>query len=782
MVDYQYAELYGRDSVDKQLCILTEDGAVTITNQELHSENFTLTESLCSESQLRFGCCEASMIKFKISNVFTSLKGKWMKVTERLAGHTDAPFSFGRYKVYSDMPTADRLFREVTAYDAMYDVINADVAAWYHDILPAADSSVTLKQFRTSFLAHFGLQQEAVTLVNDSMTVTKTIEPEQLSGREVITAICELNGCFGHMGRDGSFRYIFLPKYIQGLYPANDLYPADEVYPRNPDSEKIGNSLYWDCKYEDFVTERITKLQIRQEENDIGAISGTGDNCYIVQDNFLVYGKSAQELQGIADRLLTVIEEIAYRPYQAECKGNPCLEVGDAIRFATRFDIVESYILKRTLSGIQALRDSYEAEGEKVYEEKVNSVRSSIIQLKGKTNVLERSVEETRSEITDVEQNLSSKISQNASAITAEVKRAQGQESALSASIKVNAEKIETKVTNGDVSSTISQESGKIAIRSNRLSISSDNFSLSENGTVTATNGNFTGRVTATSGSFSGTVNATDGSFSGTVNATSGTFENVRISESCTVAGQSVTGTVNGGYIGSGIRAGNITSGNISRPIYYSGDSSFDENGLTSRTGTSNFSDIKVAEILPIIPYAAGGANIGSSAYNEKFATIYAATFVGSVQEASSREVKENIAPVTSDFCLESVRNTGVNSYNYTDDLADITKVRKELETEMNEYLNSRKKTRKRGETDKIALYQRRLAALDAADEKIPAKRYGFIAEEAPEDIVSKDRKTVDLYSCIAMAYGAIQALEQKIDRLEQEMEEMKHEQDLQQN
>lgn len=769
MVDYKYAELFISDSVDKQLRIVTDDGAVTVTNQELHSESFTLTESLCSESQLRFGCCETSMVKFKISNVFTSLKDKWLTVTGQLAGHKDAPFPFGRYKVYSDVPTADRIFREVTAYDAMYDVINADVASWYRQILPTADSSVSLKQFRSSFLSYFGLRQETVTLVNDNMTVTRTIEPEQLSGREVITAICELNGCLGHLGRDGSFHYVFLPKYIQGLYPANDLYPADEVYPRNPGSEKIGNSLYWDCKYEDFVTERITKLQIRQEENDIGAISGTGDNCYIVQDNFLVYGKGAQELQGIADRLLSVIEEIAYRPYQAECKGNPCLEVGDAIRLTTRFDIVESYILKRTLSGIQALKDSYEAEGEKNYTEKVNSVHSSIVQLKGKTNVLKRTVEETRSEITDVEHSLSSKISQNASAITAEVKRAQGQENALSASIKVNAEKIETKVTSGEVSSVISQEAGKISIRSNRLSISSDNFSLSENGTVTAANGNF-----------SGTVNATSGSFSGTVNATSGNFDNVRISESCTVAGQSISGTVNGSYIGSGIRAGNITSGNISRPIYYSGDSSFDENGLTSRTGTSNFSDIKVAEILPIIPYAAGGANIGSSAYNEKFATIYAATFVGSVQESSSREVKDNIAPVTSEFCLSSVRNTAVSSYNYTDDLTDTSRVRQELEEEMNEYMRSRKKSKKRGDKEKIALYQRRIASLEAASEKIPAKRYGFIAEDAPEDIVSRDRKTVDLYSCIAMAYGAIQALEQKVNQLEKEMEDMKHEQDLQ--
>ena len=64
MVDYKYAELYQKDSVDKQLNIVFDGGE--ITNSDIHSEEFELTESLCSDSQLRFGSCEASMIKFRI--------------------------------------------------------------------------------------------------------------------------------------------------------------------------------------------------------------------------------------------------------------------------------------------------------------------------------------------------------------------------------------------------------------------------------------------------------------------------------------------------------------------------------------------------------------------------------------------------------------------------------------------------------------------------------------------------------------------------------------------
>lgn len=494
MIEYKYADLYEQDSIDKQLIIQTDDKLVTITNTELHSEQFQLTESLCSKSELRFGCCEASSIKFRISNVFIPLKDKWLTVTETLGGNTDVSFQFGRYKVFSDKPTADRRYRDIVAYDAMYDIIKSDVADWYNTILPDKTSTVTLKQFRSSFVSRFGLDQEEINLANDDMIVEKTIEPSEISGKDVVTAICEINGCFGHIGRDGKFRYILLPKYIEGLYPANDLFPADDLYPRDPRTTKIGNGLYINCKYEDFVTHKIDKLQIRQEENDIGAPVGTGTNCYIVENNFLVYGKSAADLEHIANNLFGIITEISYRPFKADVKGNPCFEVGDAVRLTTKYEIVESYILNRTLKGIQALRDVYSTDGVEEYSKKVNSVNRSIIQLKGKTNELERTVEETKSTISDVEKGLQSQIKQTSESIAAEVKRAQGQEVELAAAIQITAESVSAKVSKGDVISQINLEAGNATIAAEKINLNgavsaNGSFRVLENGDVEITGG-----------------------------------------------------------------------------------------------------------------------------------------------------------------------------------------------------------------------------------------------------------------------------------------------------
>lgn len=472
----EYGGQFLKDSVDKQLSIVTDDGQIHITNNELHQEQFELTESLCSESELTFGSCEAGMVKFTVSNIFSGLKDKWITIQMVLAGNTANPFQIGRYKVYSDTPEADRTKRDIVAYDTLYDMINADVAEWYNTLLPDKDSTTTMKAFRNSFFGHFGIEQADIQLVNDGVKVEKTVEPEELSGATVLNCICEINGCFGHIGRDGRFHYIYLEQEIQGLYPRNDLYPADDLYPREPKSMRIGKNLYISARYEDFLVKSIDKLQIRKEEDDIGVIVGSGTNAYVIQDNFLVYGKGNEELTGIANNIYEKIRGIIYRPFSADCKGNLCIEVGDAVRLPTRYEIIESYVLKRTLKGIQALRDEYEATGEEYRSTQANSVHKSIIQLKGKTNVLTRTIEETNSKITDVESGLSSEIKQTATDIRAEVKNtADG----LSSSIEQTASSIRSEVSDSvnNLSSSIQQNAESIATEVKRANEAEGNLS-----------------------------------------------------------------------------------------------------------------------------------------------------------------------------------------------------------------------------------------------------------------------------------------------------------------
>lgn len=397
MLNHAYKDLYNQDSVHKNVLIEFDGGS--IKNTELYSEGIEILERLCSESELRFGSCESSVLKIKVANVVEQLKGKWITVSETLGTDTDNPFLFGKYKVVSDVPSGNRNYREITAYDALYDVLNTDVAAWYESL----KFPISQKAFRNSFFNYFGLEQKETVLIHDALIIEKTIEANSISGKDVITSLCELNGVFGHINRSGKFEYISLDK-------DDDYIPIE-----------INKSLYKSCEYEDFVTQNISKLLIRQEADDVGTSYGDGENCYIIENNFLVYGKTTEEMNAICKKLFEKISKVSYRPFNAVIRGNPCYMVGDSLNIETRYKTVSSYILERRLTGLQALFDDIQAQGVFEYDEDVNSLQKDVFRLKGKTNILQRDIERTRSEIKDVESGLRTEIEQTASRFAVEV-------------------------------------------------------------------------------------------------------------------------------------------------------------------------------------------------------------------------------------------------------------------------------------------------------------------------------------------------------------------------
>ena len=789
MIDYKYQDLFLENSIKKNLIIKFNGGE--ISNSDIFYETMELTESICSDNQITFGNCEASVFKITIANINVPLEGKWITVSTILDDKTDEPFVFGTYKVASFKPTADRSRRELVAYDAIKDILSADMTDWYNGLA----FPMSLKKFRDSFFEHLGFEQEETTLTNDEMVVEKTIESDEISGKYIINAICEINGCFGHVNRNNKFQYLEIAFNQFGLYPRNDIYPADDLYPVEPSGRKIANNLWISCEYEDYLVEKIDTLQIRQKENDIGVIIGNGENLYVIQDNFLVYGKSGSDLEQIAKNTFNVIKSLSkYRPYSVECLGNPCIEVGDAIRITAKSEIIESYVLQRTIKGIQSLRDTYKADGQKVRSQNLNSTQKSIKQLKGKTNEIVRTVEETRIEISDLDKNLSAKIQINASAISSEVTRATNAENSLSSritqteesislevtratnaenslssAIQVNANNINLKVSKGSVSSEISQEAGQITIKSNRLIVESSQFKLDANGNAT----------------FSGTLSAASGSFSGSVTATSGTFDNVTINSSCTVAGQSISGAItnaswqgssigdtylsdiSGSKVGSGFSAGNMTAGTVGRPYSYGGTSIGDtdfSSGATARFTSGMYTH-------SITPQSNYTYDIGSSGM--RFNGIYASKLYGTLDSTSSRKQKTNIVDFDMEKAIDIILNTKIVSYNYKTDVADnserLSIKKKELEDYINlvESLENDAKPTKENYEQVINTFNQEIFDIEHERERSPEKRYRFISEDAPWELVSMNRETVDTYSAVAMCFAAIQVIDKRLHDLE---------------
>ena len=58
MINYEYESLFLKNSIKREMYIEFNGG--TLDNTDLHCEKWSLKEGLCSENELRFGCCEAS--------------------------------------------------------------------------------------------------------------------------------------------------------------------------------------------------------------------------------------------------------------------------------------------------------------------------------------------------------------------------------------------------------------------------------------------------------------------------------------------------------------------------------------------------------------------------------------------------------------------------------------------------------------------------------------------------------------------------------------------------
>lgn len=426
---------------------------LVIEDGRIESETLMITESLSESEDLDFGSCEASMMEIVVADVIEDLTGREFTLTVEIGGYEMA---LGIYTVESFVRQADRRKRKITAYDRMR-WFSTDVSGWYNDLA----FPMTLRAFRDSLCEYIGIQQFGEGLIFDSLEISKTIEPQELSGLDVLKAICQINGCFGHVDKTGMLTYICLQE--TGLYPSEELFPYEELYPTEfgGDGQEVElvSTYHQGMTYEDYLVDGINGVAIREQEGHVGANAGEGDNVYTVEGNFLVYGKSAAELLEISEALLEQISGRIYRPASLTCNAMPWVEVGDALRIPTRDDIVETFVMRREIKGCQFMTDTIRSTGSKKREE-VFGINKQIIQLEGKTAVVIKNVEEVSVKVTDLKEYTESEF-------------------------KVTNDKINLKVSKGEVSSQLSLEPDKVILDSNRLIVNSTNFKLDGNGNAT---------------------------------------------------------------------------------------------------------------------------------------------------------------------------------------------------------------------------------------------------------------------------------------------------------
>lgn len=463
---------------------------LTIPMEKICEDTLSLTENLSSGNNIIWGSCEAAKFVLTVADVEDEMTGREFTATLSIG---DYKMAYGIYIVDSvTRLQADRRKRKITAYDRMIK-FDADVSDWYHAMYPTDDATHTVKELRDSLCEEIGVPQEQTALINDGLVVGKTISPESLCGRDVLKAICEINGVFGHFDRTGTLVYVSLQD--TGLYPSDTLYPGDDLYPQSGWAAAEELEYYRSITYEDYLIDGIDRVQVRQEEGDIGAVVGSGGNAYVVEGNFLTYGLGSADLTKLAWSIYDTIAGKTYRPAKIATYAMPWIEVGDGLRAITTDTEIATFVLTRTMSGIQGMMDTVEAKGTKTQGQEFG-IQNEIIQLKGKTAVIVRSVDEVSATVTDLEKQTTAQIKVVSDKIAAEVKRATDQEIELAGSISVLAGQIEAKVSRGDLIASINLEVNKagscITMEAGHFVFKGSNFFVNADGSGGAANGNLT--------------------------------------------------------------------------------------------------------------------------------------------------------------------------------------------------------------------------------------------------------------------------------------------------
>jgi hypothetical protein len=268
----------------------------------------------------------------------------------------------------------DRYGNFIEGTSKSFDIIDTDKIHIYRYEDMQDDPMVVTKSIPRTIKKRIYVGYAYFDVYNASLENTEETKNET---KDVIESYIELWGLFGTFDRYGGFQFIDLTKKLQ-LYPSDTLYPAENLYPR-AQRNLITQSMYSKVEYEDVPTRHYDKIECTWRDSN-----NVEHSCsyqivdpdslewydpddyqqYNLSDNYFIKNGyfTEEEVQTILEILGEKIKDFQYYPANIEMRGLPYLEAGDELAVVTRMSGFTTFILRRTMNGIQELKDNIEAE------------------------------------------------------------------------------------------------------------------------------------------------------------------------------------------------------------------------------------------------------------------------------------------------------------------------------------------------------------------------------------------------------------------------------------
>lgn len=213
------------------------------------------------------------------------------------------------------------------------------------------------------------------------------VKPDEMASvtlRDLQTAVFETQCQFGKLDRvDNYFTGVELNN--GRLYPADTLYPDDGLYPLSTSESGFramysklwadeGNIRSWRnlvITYKGLIENEDTHEHEEAEKIYTTVIDSNGTDDYEVSNNWLFKNllwadsesENWQEAAGLeniedyATAMVNKMQSVSWFPFEMWCAGLPYVETGDEVEIVVGEHAYTSYVLRRTIKGIQNLQD-----------------------------------------------------------------------------------------------------------------------------------------------------------------------------------------------------------------------------------------------------------------------------------------------------------------------------------------------------------------------------------------------------------------------------------------
>lgn len=382
---FKQAALYGAVTNELTIRVFEPDGTVktVITNKHIVSESMKLTGAICDEPELLFGGCVASTFEIDISSKY-DIHDRYITVycaqtatmplypgtqifpgAELYPGRISYTVSFPLFSgdVFSCKLAKNRLTRRLVAYDRFYSRGMRSCKGLY-DGLFAGGSAVTLGQLRAAIIqAHF-TEAQSVTLPADSFVIHK-METDELTVNDALRMIGEMSGVFLRLNGHGDVEYV-------------DIGTAGEV-------EEY--TFYIDAEAEDYTVTGFDGVETKTlgsywfDTEPPDPVTYALDNALVTAGYVSSATATGEQFEPAWNGVRSSIAPnfaVEYIPFSLKAQARLWVQPGDRVRFSIKWysleeqdgaevtvehtKTVESVVLSRRLTGIQAMTDELSAQ------------------------------------------------------------------------------------------------------------------------------------------------------------------------------------------------------------------------------------------------------------------------------------------------------------------------------------------------------------------------------------------------------------------------------------